>query len=287
MSIMSHCVQRWCIAMALEPCGHPWIAGKHQWSQSQRCLTLNAAWLTELLWTLRHLMSLFWPVTHMTLWCSSTTFCLSFKVTCPSPLELGIARCSFSIRHHMTPWSHSDVRSPLRFRNIHQIRRGQSRLVDGCISEQFVALVILSSFQVFEFKVCLFLFFDREASFDKALLAAGTLWTGFPAGPSRGAVTRCITALKFKARIKTNANLWTFGLWTGKVHKPIIQLRMIWIMILIDQVTERDIYKSSMKIDSKPQVQRLGHVVKPKLWPPSLVEKPGASQSFRENSFST
>lgn len=55
---MSHCGHRWCIAMALEPCGHPWIAGKHQWSQSQRCLILNAAWLTELL-TLRHLMSLF------------------------------------------------------------------------------------------------------------------------------------------------------------------------------------------------------------------------------------
>lgn len=134
-------------------------------------------------------------------------------------------------------------------------------------------------------------FFDREASFDKTLLATGTLWTGFPAGPSRGAVTRCIAAsLRFKARIKTNANRWTFGLWTGKVHKAIClyQLRMVWIMILIDQqVTERGIYKSSMKIDSKSQVQRLGHVVKPKLWPPSLVEIPGASQSFRENSFST
>ena len=95
-------------------------------------------------------------------------------------------------------------------------------------------------------------FFDREASFDKTLLATGTLWTGFPAGPSRGAVTRCIAAsLRFKARIKTNANRWTFGLWTGKVHKSIClynlyiclyQLRMVTEkMILIDQVTERGI----------------------------------------------
>ena len=80
------------------------------WQSFEPC---DIMWVSSDLWLMR-------------LSCSFTCFCLSFKVTCPSPLELGIARCSFSIGHHMTQWSHSstDGRSPLWFRNIDQIWRG-------------------------------------------------------------------------------------------------------------------------------------------------------------------
>lgn len=43
--------QRWCIGMALEPCGHPWIAGKRRQHQSRRCRISNVAWWSWCNWT--------------------------------------------------------------------------------------------------------------------------------------------------------------------------------------------------------------------------------------------
>ena len=42
--------QRWCIGMALEPCGHPWIAGKRRQHQSRRCRISNVAWWSWWSW---------------------------------------------------------------------------------------------------------------------------------------------------------------------------------------------------------------------------------------------